>query len=249
METFLNTARIVRQRDLPVGVTVPRRATLDDGTLQHDASIQFVDERKAVFETGRATEINFRDSWQFNVAGYELAKILSLNMVPPYVERKIDGRSASVSWWVNDAMMGRDRYRRKIEPPDPAAWNSETYAVRIFHQLIYDTDPNLTNLLITKDWRVWMIDFSRAFRWMKSLQRPKDLVRCDRRLLARLRELNEETLRRRLGRWVSEREIQAVLARRDLIVRHFDDEVRTRGEAAVLYDLPRTREACGTGLQ
>jgi hypothetical protein len=249
MENFLKTAKIVRVRDLPVGVTVPRRATLDDGRMKHDAAIQDTDERKHVFESARGTELNFRDSWSFNVAGYELAKILQLNMVPPYVERKVDGRSASVSWWVNDAMMGRERYQKKIEPPNPAAWNAETYAARIFQQLIYDTDANLTNLLITKDWRVWMIDFSRAFRVIKELRNPKDLVKCDRRLLANLRSVTKGILQEKLGRWLAEPEIDAVLARRDLIVALFDDAVLKRGEAAVLYDLPRTSEPCGAGLQ
>lgn len=249
MEGFLTSARIVAQRDLPVGVTIPRRAKLDDGKLQHDAAIQDTDESKPMYQTPRVTELNFRDSWKFNVAGYELAKMLHLNMVPPYVEREVAGRPASVSWWVNDAMMERDRYLKKIPPPNPVSWNSEMYAVRIFHQLIYDTDPNLTNLLITKDWRIWMVDFSRAFRRMKSLQKPKELVQCDRRLLGHLKELTEEALTRRLDRWLMKPEIDGLLARRDLLVRHFEREIATRGEAAVLYDLPRTIEPCGAGLR
>ena len=41
----------------------------------------------------RGTELNFRDTWKFNVAGYELAKMLQLNMVPPYVERRYQRRA------------------------------------------------------------------------------------------------------------------------------------------------------------
>ncbi len=249
MEHFLETARIVSQRELPVGITVPKRATLDDGTLRHDASIQATDVRRPVQEMARSTELNFRDSWKFNVAGYELAKILGLNMVPPYVERKVDGQSASVSWWVDDAMMERDRFRKKLRSPNPERWNDEMYGVRVFHQLIHDTDPNLTNLLIAKDWRIWMIDFTRAFRWTKELRNRKALVRIDRRLLARLRELTMDTLQANLGRWLVKPEIEAVLARRDLIVAYFDEQVRKFGEAPILYDLPRTNEPCGTGLR
>ncbi len=249
MEEFLKTARVVKQRDLPVGVTVPRRATLDDGRMRHDAAVQATDVTKPVFETRRFTELNFRDSWKFNVAGYELAKILQLNMVPPYVEREVEGLPASVSWWIDDAIMGRDQYRKKLEPPDGARWSEEMQAARVFHQLIYDTDANLTNLLITKDWRLWMIDFSRAFRITKGLRNPNVIVRCDRRLLANLRALSAETLEQKLGRWLTKREIVAVLARRDLIVRRIDEAVARRGESAVLYDLPRTAEPCGTGLR
>jgi hypothetical protein len=150
---------------------------------------------------------------------------------------------------VDDAMMERDRVRRKIKAPDAERWRDEMYAVRVFHQLIHDTDPNQTNLLITKDWRIWMIDFTRAFRWTKSLRSPKALVKCDRRLLARMRELTADTLQQKLGRWLVKPEIEALLARRDLIVRHFDEAGSQRGESAVFYDLPRTNEACGTGLR
>jgi hypothetical protein len=249
METFLKTAKIGRQRSIPVGVTVPSRATLDDGKLQHDASIQTIDESKTTFATARGTEFNFRDSWQFNVAGYELAKMLELNMVPPYVERTVSGVPASLSWWVNDAMMEKERFQKKISPPNVARWTAELSAARVFHELIADTDFNMTNLLITKDWRVWMIDFSRAFRLTKSLREPKNLTRVDRKLLVNLRGLTLEGLQQRLGRWVNTPEIEAVLARRDLMVKFFDDEIAAKGEGTVLYDFARTSEPCGLGLQ
>lgn len=249
MEQFLRTARIVSQREIPVGVTVPKRATLDDGTRRHDAAVQVTDIRRPVQEMQRSTELNFRDTWQFNVAGYELAKMLGLNMVPPYVERKVSGQLASVSWWIDDAMMERDRVRKQVRSPDSERWLADMYAARVFHQLIADSDPNLTNMLVTKDWRVWMIDFTRAFRWSKALRNRKSLVRIDRRLLARLRTLAKEDLQAALGRWLGTAEIEALLARRDLIVAHFDAEVRKFGESPILYDFPRTNEPCGTGLQ
>ena len=84
-------------------------------------------------------------------------------------------------------MMELDRRQHKQAVPDVEAWNSQMYAVRVWHELIYDTDPNLTNLLITKDWQLWIIDFTRAFRWHKELRAPRNLVQCDRKLLAKLR--------------------------------------------------------------
>jgi hypothetical protein len=249
METFLKTAKIGRQRSIPVGVTVPSRATLDNGTLQHDASIQTIDETKTTYTTARGTEFNFRDSWQFNVAGYELAKMLELNMVPPYVERTVSGKRASVSWWVGDAMMERDRVKAKTTPPDTDMWNAQVLAGRAFHELIADTDVNMTNLLITKDWRVWLIDFSRAFRTTRTLQEPERLTAVDRKLLASMKQLTKEGVRQKIQRWVSKDQVDAVLARRDLIVRIFEEKIAANGEAKVVYDVPRTTEACGAGLQ
>ncbi len=248
METFLKKAAMGRQREIPVGVTMPSRATLDDGTLKHDAAIQTTDVRKTTFQTARGTELNFRDSWEFNVAGYEIAKILKLNMVPPYVQRTVGGKPASVSWWVSDAMMEKERFEKKIQPPQPLKWTLEFSAARLFHELIGDTDFNMTNILITKDWRIWMIDFSRAFRLTKAIKEPEHLTRIDRMLLANLRLLTAPMLKEKVGQWLGKEEIDAVLARRDLIVQLLDKEIAAKGEAA-LYDLPRMSEPCGTGLQ
>jgi len=249
IEGFLKRAKVVKKEDLSVGVTIPSRAILADGAFRHDASIQTVDIRKPVYQSGMTTEVNFRDAWQFNVAGYELAKLLKLNMVPPYVERRVGGKDASVSWWINDAMMEKDRYKKKIDPPDSATWNNQMFAARVFHELIADTDFNMTNVLITKDWNVWMIDFSRAFRMTKTIRNPKDLTKIDRTLLANLRTLNADLLREKLGRWLDKLELEGLLARRDLMVQFFEKEIAAKGEGAVLYDFPRTSESCGAGLQ
>ena len=248
IETFLKTAKLGRLREIPIGVTVPLRTTLDNGTLRHDAAIQTADIREAAYTTPRGTELNFRDSWKFNVAGYELAKMLELNMVPPYVERRVNGGPASLSWWVNDTMMERDRVQKKLSPPDVGRWNDQTQAARLFHELIGNVDFNMTNTLITRDWRVWVIDFSRAFRLTKTLHHPDEVARVDRKLLANLRALTRETLQGTLGRWLSKAEIDAVIVRRDVLVGLFDKRIAAQGEAAVFYDLPRVKEPCGTGL-
>src|SRR3990172_5595077 len=109
------------------------------------------------------------------------------------------------------------------------------FVCRVFDQLIYNTDRNLGNLVITKDWKIWMIDHTRAFRTMKDLRSPQDLVQCDRRLLAKLRELNRETLKQKLGRYLTSTEIEGLLARRDKIVKFLDDQIVQKGEANVLF--------------
>ena len=249
IETFLKTAKIGRPRDIPVGVTLPKRATLEGRGLKHDAAIQTADIHQPTYTTQKGTELNFRDTWKFNVAGYELAKMLKLNMVPPYVERRYSGGPAALSWWVNDAMMERDRVQKKLEPTEPRRWNDEMLAARLFRELIGDYDFNQTNTLITKDWRVWIIDFTRAFRPTKTLQYPDEVTRADRTLLANFRTLNRDTLRANLGKWLENNLVDAVLVRRDVLVGILDKQIAAKGEAAVLYDLPRVTEPCGTGLE
>jgi hypothetical protein len=248
MEEFLRLGKIGQQKSIPKGVTLPTRATLEYNGVRHDAAVQTVNIAKVSYQSARGTELNFKDFWGYNVAGYELAKILELNIVPPYIERKVGGQSASLSWWVNDSMMELDRKNRQMEPPDLDSWNKQMYAVRVWHQLIYDNDPNLTNILITKDWQLWIIDCTRAFRLNKNLRDSKDLVQCDRRLLAKLRTLDKDVLKEKLSRWLTKSEIEALAARAGKIVDFFDKEAAARGEGAVLYDFPRSQQACGEGL-
>ena len=55
-------------------------------------------------------------------------------------------------------------------------------------------------------------------------------------------------MRERLGRWLTSSEIDAVLARRDVLVGILNKHIAAKGEAAVLYELPRVTEPCGAGL-
>ena len=239
-ENFLRTAKVVSTKDLAVGGTNSRRAAMDDGKVQHDAHIQTIEVSKASYQTQRGTELNFRDSFKFNMAAYELAKMLGLeNMIPPSVERKVGGQTAAVTWWVDDTMMTElERTRKSQQPPDLDSWNKQMYVVRVFDQLIYNTDRNLGNLVITNNWQIWMIDHTRAFRMMKKIENTKNLVQCDRALLTKLKELNKNTLKEKIGKYLTGMEIDGVVGRAQLIVKFYEEEIAKKGEGAVLYDLP-----------
>ncbi len=237
IEHFLLTAKVVGMGHTKKGFTQPNRLTLSDGTITHDASFQAVDEhkRQQEFSTGQS-ELNFVDSYKYNIAGYRLAELLGLDdMVPVYVERSWEGKVGSLSWWLPVQMDEADRVKKKIPPPDPEAWNKQMYKIRVLDQLIYDTDANFTNVLITPQWKIWRIDFTRAFRLYSTLQEPKDLVRCDRQLLAKLKALDGAKLAERTKGFLSKSEVNAVMARRDKILARFQQLIAEKGEDAVLY--------------
>lgn len=229
---FLERAKIVRERKMSRGVTGTVRATLSDGGRTHDASIQTVDEYKTVFRGSRGTEMGFHDSWRYNLAAYHLDVLLELGMVPVTVERRHKSQSASFTWWVDDVMMDEtERYKKKIVAPDATRWSHQLWTLRIFDQLIDNTDRNLGNMLIDRAWRVWMIDHTRAFRRRSELRNKANLTKIDRQLLARLKALDATRVGQAVGRWLREWEIAPILARRDRIVEHFE----TAG-ATALYD-------------
>jgi hypothetical protein len=237
IERFLASAEIVSLRPLSEGVTNTVRATFSNGSLTHDAQIQQVDISKPSYPTAKGWELNFRDYWGYNVAAYRLSRLLNLDRVPVSVRREIDGKGAAVTWWIDAVLMTeKTRFLTKVRPPDVEAWNRQMYIVRVFDQLIYNTDRNLGNLVITEDWKIWMIDHTRAFRLHNKPEDPAKLVLCERGLLEAMRRLDGITLSRQLGEYLTSYEIEALLARRDRIVEHFDRQIDQRGEEKVLFD-------------
>ena len=172
---------------------------------------------------------------------YRLDRLLNLNMVPVSVERKIRGKTAAMTWWVEDVeMMERERREKKIRPPRIEDWMDQNMQARVFNEFVYNTDANLGNLLVTKDWKLVLIDFSRSFRWHKELRQPKNLKtgKLDRRLYDGMRALKMSDAEERLGDMLIEPEIEGLMARRDKIVAYFDQQIAEKGEIYVLCGLP-----------
>jgi hypothetical protein len=239
-EHFLQTARIVAQRAVEEGVTHTFRITLTDGTTTHDAHVQTIDLFKPVYRTKEFVEHNFRDSYKYNIAAYRVAKMLKLEMTPTCVCREVDGRPASVCWWVDNVMFDElTRRERKIEPPDMEEWTRQMNLVRVFDQLIDNTDRNQGNLLIDKNWKVWMIDHSRAFRVTTVLRRPDVLRRVSISMMDGLRGLNPAQCSAALKPFLTDDEIRTMLVRRDLLIKFFESAASEKGPDAVYMDIPR----------
>ena len=231
MEAFLLKAKVTNRRDAGSGVTGSSRVTLSDGRLTHDAHVQAVDVARAVFTAGKASEVNFKDTYRYNIAGYRLARLIGLDNVPMSVERNIEGKLAAVTWWVDDVQMDEGaRLKKKTMAPDVQRFAKQIQVMKIWDELIQNKDRNGGNVLWTSDWSMWLIDHTRAFRLGKELVAPADLTRCDRRLLDGMRALTAESLAKAVGDSLTKAEQGAVLARRDLIVKHFDDRISKLGE-------------------
>jgi hypothetical protein len=238
MAEFLRTARVVAARPATKGITDSWRLTLADGSLTHDASFQSIDVRSTVKDLGGGrVELGFVDSYRYNIAAFHLAVLLGLDdMVPVSVERKWHAKTGALTWWVDDVLMDENEFmERGLSSSDPAGWSAQIHKVRLFSQLVYDTDRNRSNMLISRGFRIWMIDFTRAFRRWPKLRSAAALERCDRRLLERLQQLTAEAARSALNEHLTGAEIEGLLARRDLIVEHYRELIRARGESAVLY--------------
>jgi hypothetical protein len=152
------------------------------------------------------------------------------------VERTFDRTTGSLQMWVEKAKTEADRKQERITPPDLEAWNRQMYSVRLLHQLTFNTDArNIRNVLYDPTFRVYAVDFSRAFAVYTDLRAEKELERFPRAALERMRALDRALLGEKLGRWLTGRQIDTMLKRRDKILKLAEQLVAEKGEPAVLY--------------
>jgi len=115
---------------------------------------------------------------------------------------------------------------------------SRSTASACFHNLSYDTDlANARNILNDAEGRIYIIDNSRAFRTRRELITGADLTRFWSELLERLRELDRDRIKSKLGRWLSKRQIEGLMVRRDLILALVERRVAERGADATFFRL------------
>jgi hypothetical protein len=223
IEAFMRTAPIVRTERTPRGVTRPVRAFFAPGGRV--ASITW----KAI-PPGRSR--GFYESYKSEIAAYEIDKLLALDMVPPKVERDVDGVVGVAVMWVEPARTFADFGRAPKPPPvimEP--WNRELIRAKMFHNFIGDIDPNLGNWLVDPAWHIILIDHSRALTTTTDLTHK--MQRIDQPLWERMCALTEETLTPVLSPWLDESQIRSLLKRRERMQEQIDRLIREKGMAQV----------------
>ena len=217
---YIRTAPVQKLEDIPIGVTRPQRAILAPGGPV--ASVVVKD-----LPPGRKG--GYWESYRSEIAAYELDRLLELNMVPPTVEKRVNRTMMSAQMFVERCVWLKEL--KGQQPPDVEAWNRQVHRQRAFDNLIANIDRNAGNLLVyrTPDWHLVLVDHSRCFTTTKKL--PFAMTKIDRPLYERLKALDKPTLEARLGRLVNG--VDAILARRDMIVRHFEQLAALKGEALV----------------
>jgi hypothetical protein len=223
IEAYLRTARIVRTEGTDRGVTKPVRAFFESGGPV--ASMTW----KAL-PPGRSN--GFQESYKAEIASYEIDRLLKLNMVPPKVEREMDGRPGVAVMWVEPARTFADLGGVPTPPPQKSrAFNVELIRAKMFHNLVGDLDPNLGNWLVDPAWHVILIDQSRALTTDTAL--VHEMQRVDRALWTRMRALTEQTLTQAVSRWLDRDQIRAVIARRDRMKKAINRLLREKGAKQV----------------
>lgn len=220
VEDYIRTAAVTRIEKVGLGVTSPNRAYFaPDGPAD---SIAWKPIKPAIYS-------GHRESYLAEIAGYELDKVLGLNMVPPAVERRLNGELGAAILWIKPTKMFKEFKANEL--PTGRTWDRQVRQMKMFHDLAGNDDPNAGNLLIDPAGNLILIDFSRAFATRTSL--TFKIERVDPELWDKMKALTEETLAAALGKWLNKREIRAILERRGRMQKEIDQLVAAKGEAAV----------------
>lgn len=238
---FLRTAEIRRITRIPTGVTKPRQLLLERDGITANAIFHDVNEfdRGVRLDSGAYVR-DFRDTYLNQVAAFEVARLLGITNVPPTVLREVNGKKGSVGLWIENAINEQELSAEGRIPPRESIPRISRIKenMRVFDNLINNFDRNRTNTLYDSNWQVWYIDHTRAFGRERKLLNPERLRRCSVSLWEKLQSLDAELLTRRVGPYIGERGVAAVMARRDAILSHLRKRMASEGRDAVLFHIP-----------
>jgi len=238
-EEFLLNANIVGQRQMggSEAVTNPWVLNLELNGVTN----------KALWKNPEGRMKGYVEGWKYEIAAYLFDKYLGLNMVPPTVEKRFQGSRGSCQLWVDSWKSLKKIKEEKIKVPSIKVFNYNRclYLQRAFDNLIGNEDRHQNNYLFMEDWRMILIDHSRTFRtgkkWTTQLfygpKNPEGLMvkELPRALFEKIKALNYDIIKGFVGENLNDEEINAVLARKELLLKEIDKLIQQNGEDKVLY--------------
>ncbi|MCP3956711.1 MAG: hypothetical protein GY719_02545 [bacterium] len=230
IEDFLLHAEIVEIVDVGEGITRPKRLTLKRGDEQHRAILKTVDVQIDDTVLTDRVEHDFSDKYTYEAAAYRLDRLLGLGLVPATIIRTVEGEAGSVQLWIEDVRT----FEEAVNDETAEVENYDLLVERlglmyVLDALIFNVDRNFGNILVNLDRDVFHpIDHSRAFRLSHkpppSTRGSTDRLAVPDPVRERLEALDFATLDRLLGELMNQKQVRAILKRRDRLIKMLDKQ-------------------------
>ncbi|MBD3414814.1 MAG: hypothetical protein GF421_10345 [Candidatus Aminicenantes bacterium] len=228
-EQFLLTAEILKiEKELELGRTDFWRITLNNGKT----------ERRAIFKhVNRSRPTLLPDCYKYEIAAYRLNKMIGLDVVPPVVERIINGQIGSLQLMIENVFTDRERHIKDLDPIDPVRFDKDMDVIKILEILACDQCSDSEDILIQADtWKLWRVDFSEAFDDSPQIPHECRIERCSRSLFDQLINLSNRKLEKNLEPYLNKKEINALLERKQSIITVIKSLIKQKGEKQVLFE-------------
>jgi len=224
IEAYLVSAPVLDMEDVPVGVTRPKRARLAPG-----GPVEYI----AWKHVPPGRPYGFWESYKSEIAAYALDQLLQLDMVPPTVEKRVNGELGAAVMWCSPTRSFKELGGVPRPPSQYAgSWNRQLVRAKMFDNLIGNKDPNLGNWLVDPSWNLVLIDHTRAFTPDTAMAHKK-MDRIDRDLWENMDALTLEGLTAALARWLDKGQMRAILTRRDRMRQDIQKMIAAQGADAV----------------
>jgi hypothetical protein len=230
LEEFLKSARIMSvEKNAAAGRGAAWRISLRDAGGSRRGFFKYVNIRRP-----QISPISFK----YELAAYTLSKLLQVPVIPPVVERDIEGKKGSLQIYLDNCISEAERRKAGVSAAfDPRNLQDALDELVILESLVF-CDRNINDILIHKDsGRVCRVDFAEAFDPSPRLPAEARIARCSRRLYAGLRNLVPAGAEAVLKPYLNDAEIKGLLTRRTHILELLNTRIAAEGEAAVLFDL------------
>jgi hypothetical protein len=230
LEDFLKSARITGvEKNIEPGRGAAWRVSLRDEAGSRKGFFKYVNIRRP-----QVSPI----SYKYELAAYALSKLLAVPVVPPVVEREVEGRKGSLQIFLDDCISETERLKTGLSAAFDARAHQDALDELAVLETLVASERNTNDILIHKDGgRVCRVDFAEAFDPSPALPAATKSARCSRRLYAGLRDLVPAGAEAALKPYLNDAEIKGLLDRRSRILEILDARIAADGEPAVLFDL------------
>ena len=181
---------------------------------------------RGIFKTvDTPVDASTADRYQHEVAAYALDRVLDLDMVPFTLTRSIEGHEGSLQSWVEGAVDREAANAYALGLYDRDSPRAQLARAEVFDALIGNPSRGPDDvLLMINDEKVYLVDHSQAFSTSTEVSwSGANAKLLDPELAGSLRRLDRATLARELGSLLEPEQIDAILARRDVILDRLGD--------------------------
>jgi hypothetical protein len=158
------------------------------------------------------------------LSAFALDELLGTALVPPTVERRVDGETGALQIVFPDALTEAERIAERRGVGTWCPMPPQYELMYAFDLLVANAGRSVDNIAYREDLSdLLLLDHARAFGPSRQLPSGIDesVIRIGSPLRAALARLDEDTLDARLGRWLDQRARRALLARRDRLLERF----------------------------
>ena len=228
---FLRTARVIDRNTIGSGINRSQKVTLEKDGVRANAIFREADVTERDARVGGLSFRVFRDSCLFEPAAYQLALKLGITNIPPAVRRRLDGRVGSMQIWIEDIL---DEKGEGFRPPSISVWVRQLRDMILLDNLIFNVDRNASNILVSSDYTLVMIDHTRGFQEKVSIMDPERLTHVNRETWEKFKNLTEDEMRDAVRPYLAPTEMTPLVRRYEAIIEHIEALIEERRESVVV---------------